>query len=150
MNVPPAILTILCVCLLHQQTHAAALIQDSLTFSSCGGSSDPFTVGTIDVTPYPLIPGKDVMTELSFDSSKDVDGGSITVSISGGFLPFTRSYDLCSVTSCPIKAGQHKFNFEQSLPGFIPSGTYGVKIEGVDKNKEQLFCTKMDVEIQKH
>ncbi|KAG0017334.1 hypothetical protein BGZ80_008392 [Entomortierella chlamydospora] len=95
----------------------------SAGFSSCGSSSDAFTLSSVSYTPNPPKVGQQVCIKLSGTLSTPVTQGA-TLTVTGtfwGIEVYSASTDLCaglagSSTPCPIAAGAQTVTQCVSVP----------------------------------
>lgn len=120
-------------------------------FSVCKSSKgDQLGVHTVQFTPDPPQSGRPVQVSVKGISSLDLDSGKVHVDVRVlGITVSSQVIDLCSIVSCPLKAGE---NYEGTTTQEIPEGTperigATVRLSVVDTKGATVSCLESKVEI---
>ncbi|EGC29960.1 hypothetical protein DICPUDRAFT_158384 [Dictyostelium purpureum] len=122
------------------------LSQSQQIWDYCSDNNNAlFDIQTLTATPNPPIIGKPVVVNLNGNLESDVTAGSSTFSlqyyIAGAWrnLP-TFTNDVCSIVSCPVKAGPFQFNTTINVPIITPPGQYRGSLQLVDQSQQNIAC----------
>lgn len=129
----------------------AAVSADSVPFTSCSDHAHA-TIKSIDVTPYPPVPGKDLTIVVHGSSDETIESASFDASVTIMGVPiFSLKGDACkldeSVFKCPHPAGPIALKKVISLPSIAPAGTYGISLSSKDQNGDDLVCATAQITI---
>jgi len=122
----------------------------SQPFTSCNKDGDRGTVDTIEITPYPLVRGKDAVITYTgtLGSGAPVTGGKGVLNLYKGVLQiYSETKDICTVTTCPVQPGAITGSLTQSVPWITPPGTYASKMILTDQDGQELNCVATNVQI---
>ena len=101
---------------------------EAVSAQTCG-NSDPsygFKLTAGHTNPDPAQKGKNITYSFDGTVSKDVEGGTIQFNlyyklgarwVKG---PFVKKYDLCTMNTCPLKAGPITIKLNSDVPAFVP------------------------------
>ncbi|EGC29956.1 hypothetical protein DICPUDRAFT_51005 [Dictyostelium purpureum] len=112
----------------------------------CPGTVNPtFKINSLTVEPSPPKIGKSCIVQLDGSLEQDVTSGSSTFQIeyfvAGNWRPLpTFHNDVCSIISCPVKAGPFQFNHTINVPIITPKGQYKGQIQLVDQSNRNITC----------
>lgn len=126
----------------------------NISFDDCGSKVGKLV--SIDITPCKeepctLYKGEKATCTIIFIPSEEISSAKIQVYgiISEIKVPW-KSFDLCSLTKCPIKSGQEtKIILSLFVSPKYPSPLkLVVDIETKEQNKQMVFCAKFALEIK--
>uniref|UniRef100_A0A7C8Z259 MD-2-related lipid-recognition domain-containing protein n=1 Tax=Opuntia streptacantha TaxID=393608 RepID=A0A7C8Z259_OPUST len=81
-------------------------------------------------------------------TEKAISGGKLMIDVAYfGWHIHSEIHDLCTETSCPVSSGDFVISHSQVLPGYTPPGSYTLKMDIMDKDKQQLSCISFDFSI---
>ncbi|GMH40610.1 hypothetical protein BSKO_08514 [Bryopsis sp. KO-2023] len=92
------------------------------------------------------------------DAVKILLKGNNTVPIVNGDLSYLVEFkdvdlvddkeELCKRADCPLPVGIVEIDSEQKLPAFTPPGTYDLRLQGISKEGDLLFCIDIDLKVK--
>mmetsp|Transcript_31576 Transcript_31576/g.102923 ORF Transcript_31576/g.102923 Transcript_31576/m.102923 type:complete len:174 (+) Transcript_31576:3-524(+) len=108
--------------------------------------SPPIHPRNLTLTPEPAKVGQPLTLVVEARAHVPLASGICHVNISFAGAPiWTTHVDLCSMTTCPIKAGPLTLTYQESLPKVLPPGTYGIILEVEDTAKPPTIYSCVDV-----
>ncbi|KAG8745929.1 Phosphatidylglycerol/phosphatidylinositol transfer protein [Ceratobasidium sp. 414] len=126
------------------------------TWSDCGSPQDVVHIKSIEVSPDPPQPGKDLTVTVNAVSEKEVmEGAYADVTVKLGLIKLLqKQFDICeearsanATIQCPIAAGEHKVVQTVALPKEIPRAKFSVFARGYSVDDEDLMCVKIDIDF---
>ncbi|KAF9436957.1 hypothetical protein BGZ76_002460 [Entomortierella beljakovae] len=120
----------------------------SAAFTSCGSSTDTFTLASVSYTPNPPKVGQDVCITLNGSLSAPVTDGA-QLRVTGTFIGITvydQTSDLCaglagSATPCPIATTVTTVNQCIQVPSSVPTGiSINLKAVATQTSTSRIFC----------
>ncbi|KAF9909516.1 Phosphatidylglycerol/phosphatidylinositol transfer protein [Linnemannia zychae] len=131
---------------------AAALIalasSATAAFSSCGSSSDSFSLSSVTYTPNPPKVGQNVCITLNGSLSKEVSAGS-TIRVTAtfwGINVYDQTADLCAglaggANPCPISTAATTVTQCITVPSNVPAGvSLNLKATASNPDNSRIFC----------
>lgn len=134
-----------------------------LLFLTCGAQNDKFefkvcdpsvnylaTVHSIDIQPFPVVKTKDVTVTVNATLLCDIEQGSyVDGKVKLAFIEFPiEKEEICDdYLHCPIQQGDVYQNVTQTVPSYLPPGTFNVEFRGYTDKEESLFCIRADVKV---
>lgn len=115
----------------------------------CTGSGYTMSDTKVTLSPNDIKPGDDVVIVFTGNLSTQINSGKVTGAIKMGKIPiYNLDIDLCSQSSCPIKAGNNvTIKIVQLLPSFVPSGEYNGDLTVNDGSGNVVTCVDFDIKI---
>ena len=112
------------------------LAANTVTVSDCG-TNPILKITDLSFSPLEPIPGQNGTLFTHYDVPYEITGGVAKYTCTlNGFPVLSDTYDLCTQTACPIKAGHHDDVSESAIPEV--KGTIVCKIKW--ETDEQLLC----------
>jgi len=121
---------------------------NGIPFKPCG--SGDLSITDVDISPNPPVAGQDLKISSAGALASEVTAGEYEFDISLDGIPIhSEKGDLCKfgTIQCPIKPGSTSFIFTESLPSFVPSGSYKITVKGKQQDSKQLFCVEVDMKL---
>ncbi|EIM92953.1 uncharacterized protein STEHIDRAFT_117878 [Stereum hirsutum FP-91666 SS1] len=134
--------------------HAAA----SWEWSSCGLSSDPIQIESIDVSPDPPKPGENMTVTVKASAQELIaEGAYADVTVKLGLIKLLqKSFDLCeearnaeTSVQCPVEPGSYTVEQTVALPAQIPQAKFRVHVDGFTVDDDPLVCVDLTVNFMK-
>jgi len=126
----------------------AAVVCDSTSvpYKSCGGS---ITVGTVDITPFPIKKGQTATLSMSGVAGADVADGQYTIVASAYGVPVkTITGAFSEVTTVPFKNGDNvKVSYGLVIPAYAPDITVDIEFSGTDSANNTVFCMDFSSQV---
>jgi len=114
----------------------------------CDDASDYWQPTDVKINPDPAVAGQDVAFEIGGVSDRVVTGGYLVASVTYEGMPIAEEVkELCKRTHCPIEKGPVHVVYGQTLPPFVPPGSYEVQVQLKTQNDELLMCIVVDFDI---
>jgi len=102
---------------------------------------------SVSLSPANIKAGDELVITIKGNLSETIDTAMVKGQIKKGKIPiYNLDIDLCTQTSCPIKAGPVSFEIKQTLPGFVPSGEYDGEVS-VTNGDQTVVCVDFDIDI---
>ncbi|KAL0580372.1 hypothetical protein V5O48_001617 [Marasmius crinis-equi] len=131
---------------------------DSWGWESCGSDSDIIQIDSIQVSPDPPQPGKELTVKVKGVASETVEEGAMAdVVVKLGLIKLlSKTFDLCdearkanATIQCPIEAGEHDVTQVVELPKEIPKAKFKVNAQGYTEDEKDLFCVDLTIDFMK-
>ncbi|KAJ3308603.1 Phosphatidylglycerol/phosphatidylinositol transfer protein [Boothiomyces sp. JEL0838] len=125
------------------------------TFSACG-TGGIYTVDKTNISPYPLVHGKNVTIFATGTTTGVINqGASIDVSVFKGKIRiYHQTLDLCQQSllqdppvTCPVPAGPQTLNVTQLVPSIIPAGQYVMTIATTNADGSAVNCLTSNIQV---
>jgi len=126
------------------------------TWDDCGTPSDIIQIKSIEVSPDPPQPGKDLTVTVVGTSAQEIEEGAYAdVTVKLGLIKLLKKqFDICeearsanATIQCPISAGEHKVVHTVALPKEIPRAKFAVEARGYSVNDDDLMCVKINIDF---
>jgi hypothetical protein len=124
--------------------------------TSCGGSTDTFTLGDVVLTPYPVQIGRPLVVSATGLLSKAVvEGATLQATAKFGFIKvLDETFDLCAEAAktgkpCPLGEGEASLQVIQDIPGAAPEVTVNLEIRGKNADGSPLTCLKGKIQLKR-
>jgi hypothetical protein len=112
---------------------------------NCNTQRTTYQVSKFDVTPWPFIKNTNLNLDMSGVMAKDEQLSTTYVNVLYGGQQF---YVQKFANTDKVSAGQtYETKVTAFLPGFAPSGTYGVQVELQNTAGEFLNCWQLNFQI---
>ncbi|KII93573.1 hypothetical protein PLICRDRAFT_100762 [Plicaturopsis crispa FD-325 SS-3] len=132
---------------------------DSWTYKVCGAESDVIQVKSIEVSPDPPAPGKDLtVTVKAYAQDRIEEGAYADVTVKLGLIKLLqKQFDVCeearnanATVQCPIEKGDYEVVQTVALPKEIPQAKFTVNVRGYTVEDEDLTCVDLAVDFRKN
>lgn len=128
--------------------NGSSIVEDKLTSQqgfNCNPALDTFKVTKFDVTPWPFIKNVQLNLDMIGLMSSDEQLTTTYVNVLYASQPF---YVQKFPNTDKVSAGQtYETHVSAFLPGFAPSGTYGVQVELENSAGKFLNCWQINFQI---
>ncbi|KAJ7767799.1 ML domain-containing protein [Mycena metata] len=119
---------------------------------NCGDPTDAILLHSIEVSPDPPVPGKDLTITVKGTVNEVIkEGAYADVVVKIGLVKLLQKrFDVCgeaknanaSIT-CPVEAGEHTVVQTVPLPREIPPAKFTVQVRGYTANEEGMLCVDL-------
>ncbi|KAG9080917.1 Phosphatidylglycerol/phosphatidylinositol transfer protein, partial [Ceratobasidium sp. 370] len=126
------------------------------TWTDCGSPGDVVHIKSIEVSPDPPQPGKDLTVTVNAFADEVIEEGAYAdVTVKLGLIKLLKKeFDICqearsanATIQCPIAAGDHKVVQTVALPKEIPRAKFAVLAQGYSVDDADLMCVKIDIDF---
>ncbi|QRW12040.1 Tyrosine-protein kinase [Ceratobasidium sp. AG-Ba] len=126
------------------------------TWEDCGAPEDIVHIKSIEVSPDPPQPGKDLTVIVNGIADENIEEGAYAdVTVKLGLIKLLqKQFDICeearnanATIQCPIAAGEHKVVQTVALPKEIPRAKFNVLAQGYSADDEDLMCVKITIDF---
>jgi hypothetical protein len=124
--------------------------------TSCGGSSDSFTLGDVVLAPYPVQIGQPLVVSATGSLSKAVtEGATLQAVAKFGFIKvLDETFDLCAEAAksgkpCPLAEGPNSLQVIQNIPGSAPEVSVNLEITGKNADGSPLTCLRGRIQLRR-
>lgn len=119
-------------------------------WSNCGHPSDVGHLNYLDVTPDPLIKGKQAKIKFDFTTLETITSGLVKYSVKYKGIPIhSGASNICSSQiKCPIKQGTYNGSHTVTIPTQAPSGDYYTQINAYDQKHREIFCVNYKLTVK--
>lgn len=116
------------------------LAANTVAVSDCG-TNPILKITDLSFSPTEPIPGQNGTLFTHYDVPYEITGGVAKYTCTlNGFPVLSDTYDLCTQTACPVKAGHHDDTSESAIPDV--TGTIVCKIKWETVTAEPLLCVQ--------
>ncbi|KAJ3507103.1 hypothetical protein NMY22_g17036 [Coprinellus aureogranulatus] len=131
---------------------------DKWEWTDCGEPEWPVQIDSIEVSPDPPQPGKDLTVKVKAKTSERIeDGFYADVQVKLGLVKLLeKTFDVCeearnanATIQCPVEEGSHVIEQTVALPKEIPRAKFVVNINGYTE-EEDLLCLTLKVDFMKN
>ena len=118
---------------------------NAVAVSDCG-VNPVFKITELSFSPTTPIPGQNGTLFTHYDVPYEITSGVAKYTCTLNGLPvMSETYDLCTQTACPVKAGHHDDKSESAIPEV--KGTIVCKIKWETDTSEQLMCIQTKFQL---
>ncbi|KAG8752992.1 Phosphatidylglycerol/phosphatidylinositol transfer protein [Ceratobasidium sp. 428] len=130
--------------------------QTRWTWTDCGLPTDIVHIKSIEVSPDPPQPGKDLTVTVNAVSDQGIEEGAYAdVTVKLGLIKLLKKqFDICeearnanATIQCPIAAGEHKVVQTVALPKEIPRAKFNVEAQAYTADDEDMMCVKINIDF---
>eukprot|EP01088_Endostelium_zonatum_P014417 TRINITY_DN316_c0_g1_i1.p1 TRINITY_DN316_c0_g1~~TRINITY_DN316_c0_g1_i1.p1 ORF type:complete len:135 (+),score=30.83 TRINITY_DN316_c0_g1_i1:69-473(+) len=115
-------------------------------WSSCGTGT--FHVSNVVISPNPPRPGQNLNVQITGTASAVLTGGTVSISVAwDGITVKQINQPVCTIVSCPVRAGPQTINHSVAFPSAAPSGSYVVTIKITNQNGGLVSCVNVTFNI---
>ncbi|KJA29157.1 hypothetical protein HYPSUDRAFT_61189 [Hypholoma sublateritium FD-334 SS-4] len=127
-------------------------------WQDCGLDTDAVKIESIEVSPDPPEPGKDMTVKVKGIAREVIeDGASADVTVKLGLIKILqKTFDICEEArtnnasiQCPVSEGTHIVEQTVALPKEIPKAKFVVDVNGYTASDDDMFCLKLTVDFMK-
>ncbi|KAF8598178.1 hypothetical protein BDV93DRAFT_534396 [Ceratobasidium sp. AG-I] len=131
-------------------------IKTRWNWEDCGLPTDIIHIKSLEISPDPPQPGKDLTVTVVGTADKEIEEGAYAdVTVKLGLIKLLhKQFDVCeearnanATIQCPITAGEHKVIQTVALPKEIPRAKFSVNANGFTVDDEDLFCAKISIDF---
>ncbi|KAI0815123.1 ML domain-containing protein [Irpex lacteus] len=143
---------------LGQQDTLQSAVSDKWSWESCGEASDPIHIKSIEISPDPPVPGKNLTVKVVGEALEVVeDGAYADVVVKVGVIKLLqKEFDLCEEArnadvdlTCPIEKGLYTVTHTVELPKEIPPAPFKVSVNGFTVEDDPLVCLNLQIDFRK-
>ncbi|KAF8593599.1 hypothetical protein BDV93DRAFT_612182 [Ceratobasidium sp. AG-I] len=125
-------------------------------WEDCGLPSDIIHIKSLEVSPDPPQPGKDLTVTVVGTATEEIgEGAYADVTVKLGLIKLLhKQFDICeearnanATIQCPISAGEHKVIQTVALPKEIPRAKFTVQALGYSVEDQDLFCANIKIDF---
>eukprot|EP01111_Echinosteliopsis_oligospora_P018566 TRINITY_DN85_c0_g2_i1.p1 TRINITY_DN85_c0_g2~~TRINITY_DN85_c0_g2_i1.p1 ORF type:complete len:142 (-),score=23.97 TRINITY_DN85_c0_g2_i1:77-502(-) len=121
-------------------------------WTSCGSSSDHFSIGTVTITPDPPVKGQNITVSATGTLNEQVPNGTVTLLVKyDTFITILKKTEtLCQPeygVDCPLPAGPYTRTISELIPASTPSGHYTANVVLNDQNNQEIACINLDLKF---
>ncbi|BEJ12693.1 hypothetical protein CspHIS471_0211530 [Cutaneotrichosporon sp. HIS471] len=129
---------------------------DSWRYVDCGLPTDPIQIDSIELSPDPPKPGKELEVKVKAKAVERIeDGAYADVTVKLGLIKLIQKrYDLCeearnanATIQCPVYQGDYTVVQKVDLPKEIPRAKYIVNIRAYTLDDDDLACLDLVVDF---
>ncbi|OBZ80004.1 Phosphatidylglycerol/phosphatidylinositol transfer protein [Grifola frondosa] len=123
-----------------------------------GHPSDPVHIETIDISPDPPQPGKDLTVTVTGVATEPIEEGAYAdVTVKVGLIQLLKKeFDVCEEArtanasiQCPVEKGTHKVIQTVALPKEIPPAPFAVNIRAFTVDDDDMACLDIKIDFRK-
>ncbi|KIK06917.1 hypothetical protein K443DRAFT_673810 [Laccaria amethystina LaAM-08-1] len=131
---------------------------DSWSYVDCGLSTDIIQIESLEVSPDPPQPGKDLTVKVKAHVSQTIEEGAFAdVTVKLGLIKLLQKrFDACeearnvnATVKCPVEPGSYTVEQTVALPREIPRAKFLVKVLGFTVDEEEMLCLELKVDFMK-
>jgi len=132
---------------------------DGWRYTDCGLPTDPIQIDSIDVSPDPPQPGKDLTVLVKATALERLEEGAYAdVTVKLGLIKLLKKqFDLCeearnanTTVQCPVEEGSYEVTQTVALPKEIPKAKFVVEVRGYTVEDEPMLCLDLHVDFMKN
>ncbi|PFH54549.1 hypothetical protein AMATHDRAFT_44401 [Amanita thiersii Skay4041] len=128
---------------------------------SWGLDTDPIQLESIEVSPDPPKPGKDLTVKVkaivseTIEVSAKYEGAYADVTVKLGLIKLLqKQFDVCdearranASVQCPVQPGSYAVEHTVALPKEIPKAKFMVSVRGFTANEDDMLCLDLKVDF---
>jgi len=140
--------------LLPSADEVATVLSDKWSWSSCGTPDDIVEVTSLEVSPDPPEPGKNLTVNVQGTVKQQIEDGAyayVTVKL-GLITLLKKTLDICeeaqnanATLQCPVAEDDYVVSQTVMLPKEIPKAKFTVKVDAYSEEDDPLLC--LDIKI---
>ncbi|KAF7966634.1 hypothetical protein HWV62_37591 [Athelia sp. TMB] len=129
---------------------------ESWDYTDCGSPTDPIQIQSIEVSPDPPQPGKDLTVKVKATVLERIEEGAwVDVTVKLGLIKILhKQFDLCEEArnahasiQCPAEPGDYEVSQTVTLPKEIPPGTL-LSLSGLQSLVTPLLLAKFNIDVR--
>jgi len=127
-------------------------------WKSCGLETDAIQIDSIEVSPDPPQPGKDLTVKVTGTAQETIQEGAYAdVTVKLGLIKIlTKTFDICeearkadATVQCPVEKGTYTVEQTVALPKEIPKAKFTVDVRGYTAADEDMLCLQLKIDFMK-
>jgi len=131
---------------------------ESWEWKSCGLETDAIQLDTIEVSPDPPQPGKDLTVKVTGTAQEVIQEGAYAdVTVKLGLVKIlTKTFYVCeearnanATVQCPVQKGKYTVEQTVALPKEIPKAKFTVDVRGYTVDDEDMLCLQLKIDFLK-
>ncbi|KAF7966655.1 hypothetical protein HWV62_37549 [Athelia sp. TMB] len=131
---------------------------ESWEYTDCGSPTDPILIQSIEISPDPPQPGKDLTVKVKATVSERIEEGAyVDVTVKLGLIKLLhKQFDLCQEAreaqadvQCPVEAGDYEVSQTVALPKEIPQAKFNIDVQGYTVDDDDLMCLQLKADFMK-
>ncbi|KAF9056247.1 MD-2-related lipid-recognition domain-containing protein [Panaeolus papilionaceus] len=128
------------------------------SYEDCGLDTDAIQLESIEVSPDPPQPGKDLTVKVIGSAKERIeDGAYADVTVKLGLVKLLhKQFDLCEEArnanasiQCPIEPGKYTVEHTVALPKEVPRAKFVVDVLAYTADDNDMLCLKLKVDFMK-
>ncbi|TEB34983.1 hypothetical protein FA13DRAFT_1753373 [Coprinellus micaceus] len=132
---------------------------DKWEYEDCGEPDWPVEIDSIEVSPDPPQPGKDLTVKVKAKAKERIEEGAYAdVTVKLGLVKLLeKTFDVCeearnanATIQCPVEEGYYIIEQTVALPKEIPRAKFVVNINAYTVEDEDLLCLNLKVDFMKN
>ncbi|QRV97507.1 hypothetical protein RhiJN_25526 [Ceratobasidium sp. AG-Ba] len=134
----------------------SASVYAGWSYVDCGLPSDPIQIKSIQVSPDPPQPGKDLTVTVTGAVQETIEEGAYAdVVVKLGVIKLLKkTFDLCEearsanvTVQCPVNPGDYTVTQTVTLPKEIPRAKFAVEVQGFTPDDDYLMCLNIKADF---
>ncbi|KAH9483498.1 Phosphatidylglycerol/phosphatidylinositol transfer protein [Psilocybe cubensis] len=131
---------------------------ESWSWVNCGLSDDGVKIESIQISPDPPKPGKDLTVTVKALVQREIkEGANANVIVKVGLINIIKkNYDICeearkanATVQCPVLPDSYTISHTVALPKDIPPANFNVEVKGLTPDDTDMFCVKLTADFSK-
>ncbi|KAJ7706082.1 ML domain-containing protein [Mycena rosella] len=127
-------------------------------YLDCGLPSQSLQIGSIELSPDPPVPGKDLTVTVNAVVTETIEEGAVAdVVVKLGLIKLLqKSFDVCeearkanATVACPVEPGPYTVVQTVALPKEIPKAKFVVQVRGFTVAEEDMVCLDLKIDFMK-
>ncbi|KAK7064148.1 Phosphatidylglycerol/phosphatidylinositol transfer protein [Favolaschia claudopus] len=132
------------------------LLASAWEYTDCGLPTNPIQLDSIEISPDPPLPGKDLtVTAKGIVTEVIEEGATADVTVKLGLVKLLqKKFDVCEEArkanasiSCPVQPGPYEVVQTVALPKEIPKAKFTVIVRGFTAESEEVDMLCLDLKI---
>ncbi|KAG6845773.1 Phosphatidylglycerol/phosphatidylinositol transfer protein [Tephrocybe sp. NHM501043] len=141
------------------QADSPVHINDKWSYTNCGSTTDPIQIESIEVSPDPPVPGKDLTVKVTGRATETIEEGAYAdVTVKLGLIKLLqKQFDVCdearkakASVQCPVETGNYIVEHTVALPREIPRAKFTVNVQGYTADDDDMLCLDLHVDFIKN
>ncbi|QRV83309.1 hypothetical protein RhiJN_11325 [Ceratobasidium sp. AG-Ba] len=134
----------------------SASVYAGWSYANCGLPTDPLQIKSIQVSPDPPQPGKDLTVTVAGKVQETIkEGAYADVVVKLGLIKLLKkTFDLCEEArsanvsvQCPVNPGDYTITHTVTLPKEIPQAKFSVDVRGYTVEEDDLLCLHLNADF---
>ncbi|KAJ6514296.1 vacuole protein [Mycena vitilis] len=127
-------------------------------YIDCGLPTDPILLRSLEISPDPPVPGKDLTIKVKGRVTEKIEEGAYAdVTVKLGLIKLLhKRFDVCeearnanATVTCPVEEGEYTVEQTVALPKEIPPAKFTVLVRGYTVNDDDMVCLDFKVDFMK-
>ncbi|KAH9950481.1 ML domain-containing protein [Amylocystis lapponica] len=135
----------------------ACVTHPKWSWCDCGSDTDKVHIKSIEISPDPPAPGKDLTVTVKGSADESIEDGAyadVMVKV-GAIKLLQKEFDVCEEArnanasiQCPVKEGDHEVTHTVALPKEIPRAPFSVNIRGYTADDDDMVCLDLKIDFR--